>query len=87
MRLIPIWEHWPQKYWEEAEWRYWEKAGRPRVPREMRLGADDPEPITLPIPPPTHTLGPFPLHPRKSSARDARGRAIDRLLEKHLGRR
>ena len=77
----------PQKVWTEADWRDWEKAGRPAIPRENRLPLAQHPPLdTLPVIVPPVTLGGFSLYPRKSSARDARGRAVDKLISKHVGR-
>jgi hypothetical protein len=71
-----------QKYWGEADWRDWEKHGRPAIPREARLGSDAPLPLDgLPVVQPAHTLGGFTLHPKKSTARNARSRGVDKLLD------
>jgi hypothetical protein len=91
----PVWEHCPKKWWTEPDWQAWEKAGRPRVPRhldlrtpleveqetEQRIGTK------LPVPPPgpqsaVTTLFP---KPRRREAASARSRAVDRLIEEHVG--
>ena len=82
------WDDFPQKFWTEPDWADWEKHGRPAIPREMRLGSGDPLPLDgLPLVQPAHTLGAFSLHPKKSTVRDARGRGIDKLIEKYVGKR
>jgi hypothetical protein len=40
----------------------------------------------MPVVEPPVKLGAFSLHPKKTSARHARGRAIEKLIEKHVGR-
>ena len=88
-KLAPWWTHYPQKMWRPIDWAEWEKAGRPEIPREMKLGHDAPLPLDrVPFAEPTETMPTFSLYPPKRRSRDAHGRAIDKLLENHLvGRR
>ena len=82
------WNHTEQKYWAESDWRDWERHGSPDIPRELRLGADDPLPLTPPVVMPPHLVpARFTLFPPKRTSRDTRGRAIDAILDKHLGGR
>ena len=86
--MTPIWEHWPQKLWSAREWELWKRAGRPTVRAELRIGADDPPPLDRPpVIAPTRTVPSFTLFPAKRTARDTRGRAVDALLDRHLGGR
>jgi hypothetical protein len=79
------WHQWyPRRHWLEEDWQAWEKAGKPKVPRDPVLEQQG-QPLnqTLSVPPPLVTLSAgFSLHPKKSTARDARGKQVDKLLEK-----
>ena len=78
-----------QAYWTEPDWADWEKHGRPDVPRESRLGSDDPMPLDgLPVPPPPGPQSSVTTLFPKPSRRDAnaRSRAVDRLIQKYVGR-
>jgi hypothetical protein len=80
----PWWKDYPRRYWSEVDWQRWERDGKPRVPRDEVLEKQG-QPInpTLPLAPAAQTLSSgFRLHPRKSTAQDARGKSIDALLEK-----
>jgi hypothetical protein len=83
MRPTQWHQSYPRRYWTHLDWAAWERDGRPKVPRDPVLEKQG-QPLnpTLPVAPPAQTLTyPFALHPKKSTARDARGRSVDRLLE------
>ena len=83
-----FWEDYPKKFWTEPDWQAWEKAGRPRVPSHLDLQPPPAQEIgTLPTPPPGPQLAPgwFTKPSRREAS--ARSRAVDRLIEKHVGRR
>ena len=90
VKPAPWWTHYPKAYWVEEDWQAWEKAGSPRVPRHLELQPPLPLEIgnTLPVPPPGPQLASgfrlFPK-PRRRNA-SARSRAVDRLIEKYVGR-
>jgi hypothetical protein len=78
----------PKKWWVEEDWRAWERAGRPKVPAHLELESPHEQQIgpTLPLPPPGPQSSVTTLFPRQSRRdADARSRAIDRLIEKHVG--
>ena len=85
----PFWTHYPKKYWVEVDWQAWEKAGRPRVPPDMELELlPEREMGNSPvIPPPGPQSAVTTLFPRPSRrGANARSRAVDRWLEKNVGR-
>jgi hypothetical protein len=76
----PWWKHYPRRYWTEVDWQAWEKAGKPKVPKDPILEKQG-EPINPTVTPPAQTLpAGFSMFP-KQSKRDARGRAVDQLLD------
>jgi len=91
-----FWDSFPQAWWVEGDWKAWEKAGRPRVPVELRLGSPIPKrfdarpPVvperldTLPVvDPPGGLFGGFDLYaPGRPKGQSARSAAIDGLLDK-----
>ena len=66
-KRIPLWEHFPQKYWTEADWRHWERHGRKRVPIGLRLDADVPQRLDVPpVVQPPHPFDGFDLSGQRS---------------------
>jgi hypothetical protein len=87
-----FWDHYAKKYWAPEDWAAWEKAGRPKVPPQLDLQPPPARELgnSPVIPPPGPTSAVTTLFPPKPRRRrevgGAQSRAIDKLLEKHLGR-
>lgn len=80
----PWWESYPQKYCAEIDWQKWEAAGKPKLPRAMRVPLPDAHERPLVLPEPRHTLttGAWVGRAAKPTRRDARARSVDALLAK-----
>jgi hypothetical protein len=79
-----FWDHYPQRWWQPEDWAKWEQAGRPDVPRELRLARPESGPLGVPYSPSSVLVPPgFRL-----SEKPSRGSRVDALLDRlGIGRR